>query len=103
MNWLFLGVATPWPAVKLTCAEIGNCNTKTPTIDVAFTNAAHLIIGLVGLLAVVVIIVSGLQMVLSGGNAKQVQGAKQTLLYAVIGVVVAILAYAIVSFVAKTV
>jgi hypothetical protein len=96
-RWFF---ASPY---NVTCGDIGNCSAKTPTIDVAFTNAAHLIIGLVGMLAVVVIIVSGLQMMLSAGNAKQVQTAKQTLTYAVVGVVVAILAYAIVSFIATSV
>jgi hypothetical protein len=90
-------------ALKVDCATIGNCSAKTPTLDVAFSNAAHLIIGLVGGLAVVFIIVGGLQMVLSAGNPKQVQTAKQTITYAVIGVVVAIMSYAIVTFIAQSV
>jgi hypothetical protein len=38
-RWFF---ASPY---NVTCGDIGNCSAKTPTIDVAFTNAAHLIIG----------------------------------------------------------
>ena len=96
-QWFF---ASPY---NVTCADIGNCSAKTQTLDAAFTNTTHLIIGLVGMLAVVVIIVSGIRMALSAGNAKQVQAAKQTLTYAVVGVVLAILAYAIVSFIATSV
>jgi hypothetical protein len=45
------------------------------------------------------IIVGGLRYVLSAGDPKNTQAAKDTILYAVIGVVVALLAYAIVNFV----
>jgi uncharacterized membrane protein YjfL (UPF0719 family) len=48
---------------------------------------------------VVVIIVAGIMFTTSGGNADSVKKAKSMLLYAVIGIVVSILAYAIVNFV----
>ncbi len=87
---------------NISCADIGNCNNKTPTLDVAFANTAHLIIGLIGGLAVIFIIYAGIQFTLSGGNSKTVQSAKATLTYAVVGLVLAIAAYAIVSFVATS-
>ena len=37
--------------------------------------------------------------VVSGGDSQKVEGAKNTILYAVVGIVVAILAYAAVNFV----
>jgi hypothetical protein len=45
------------------------------------------------------LIVGGLRYVLSGGDPKNTQAAKDTILYAVVGIVVALLAYAIANFV----
>ena len=50
-------------------------------------------------ISVIVIIVAGLKYVTSAGNPSAISSAKTTILYAVIGLVIAILAYAIVNFV----
>ena len=52
-----------------------------------------------GAISVIMIIVGGIRYATSQGDQTQMQSAKNTILYAVIGVVVAIAAYAIVSFV----
>lgn len=54
---------------------------------------------ILGAIAVIMIIVGGIRYATSGGDASQTKAAKDTILYAVIGLVVAILAYAIVNFV----
>ncbi len=54
---------------------------------------------IIGALSVVMIIIGGLRYVTSGGNPTSVTGAKNTILYAVVGLVVAFLAYAAVNFV----
>ncbi len=54
---------------------------------------------LIGIISVIVIIIGGLRYVTSAGNSSQVSGAKDTILYAVVGLIVAISAYAIVNFV----
>jgi hypothetical protein len=48
------------------------------------------------------IVIGGLRYVISGGDASQVQAAKNTILYAIIGIIIALLAYAAVSFVTTT-
>lgn len=53
----------------------------------------------IGILSVVFIIVSAIQITTSGGDAEKVKKARRTLLYAVIGLVVAILAGVIVSII----
>lgn len=53
----------------------------------------------VGIVAVVMIIVGGLKYITSGGDSGNVSGAKNTILYAVIGLVVVALAQFIVRFV----
>ena len=47
-------------------------------------------------------IVGGLRYVTSGGDAKAVGAAKDTILYAIIGIVVAVISYALVSFVIQS-
>lgn len=64
-----------------------------------FHTIANVLIYLVGAIAVIMLIIGGLRYVISQGNKDSVNSAKDTILYAVIGIVVAILAYAIVNFV----
>lgn len=64
-----------------------------------FQTIANVLIFIVGAVSVIMLIVGGLRYVLSSGNASAVEGAKNTILFAIIGVVVAALAFAIVSFV----
>jgi hypothetical protein len=45
------------------------------------------------------IVLGGIRYTTSNGEASQVKGAKDTILYAVIGLIVAIMAFAIVNFV----
>ena len=57
----------------------------------------------VGILAVIILIWGGIRYILSGGDSGAVSSAKKTILYAVVGLIVAILAYAIVNFVITTI
>ena len=59
----------------------------------------NVLLFLVGALSVVFIIVAGIYFSISNGNAEQVKRAKNTMTYAVIGLIVSILSYAIVNFV----
>lgn len=54
---------------------------------------------ILGVLSVVMIIYGGITYTISAGDSKQVEKAKGTILYSVIGLIVAILAGAIVNFV----
>lgn len=77
-------------------------NNSTVPTDLSgdvFGRVANILIFLVGALAVLVIIFGGLRYVTSTGDAARVKQAKDTILYGIIGLVIAILAYAIVTFV----
>jgi len=52
-----------------------------------------------GLICVIVIIIGGIRYTTSNGEQAQLTAAKNTILYALVGLVLAILAYAIVNFV----
>lgn len=64
-----------------------------------FKRITDVMLFLIGALSVIMLIIGGVRYVLSGGESGKVQEAKNTILYACIGVVVAILAYAVVNFV----
>ena len=54
---------------------------------------------IIGFLSVVMLIFGGLRYIISGGNAAAVTAAKNTILYAIVCLIIAIFAYAIVNFV----
>ncbi len=64
-----------------------------------FSQISSVLLFIVGAIAVIMIVIGGLRYVISGGDASQVQAAKNTILYALVGIIVAILAYAAVNFV----
>ena len=57
----------------------------------------------VGVVSVIMIIVGGFQYVISGGDSSKVGNAKNTILYAIIGLVIVAFAQIIVNFVLTTV
>ena len=63
------------------------------------TNILNVIIGVLGIVAVIVIIFGGVQYMTSTGDASKVKKAKDTILYGVVGLVIVILAFAIVNFI----
>lgn len=56
-------------------------------------------LGIIGFVAVVMIIFGGIQYTTSAGDATKVTKAKNTILYGIVGLVIALLAFAIVNFV----
>ena len=63
------------------------------------TTVVNTMLFIVGFLSVIMLIWGGLRYIISGGNATAVTAAKNTILYAIVGLIIAIFAYAIVNFV----
>ena len=63
------------------------------------TNIINTILIVLGMIAVIMIIIGGIRYTTSNGDSGQIASAKNTVLYAVVGLVIAIMAYAIVNFV----
>lgn len=74
-----------------------------PTVDTAISAAINLISIVVGVIAVIMIIVGGLKYILSSGDSNNINSAKNTILYAIIGLVIVAFAQIIVKFVLKKV
>lgn len=52
-----------------------------------------------GIVAVIMIIMGGIKFIISNGNQEKIKSARDTILYSVVGLVVTIVAFAVVSFV----
>ncbi len=63
------------------------------------TSISNLLLFVVGALSVLMLIFGGLRYATSGGSDAAVTAARNTILYAIVGLVVCFLAYAIVNFV----
>ncbi len=77
----------------------GKCSTGGKTLEAGFKDIANTLIFIIGAISVIVIIIGGFRYVVSAGNDQAVAGAKNMVLFAVVGLVVAIMAYAIINFV----
>jgi len=64
-----------------------------------FTTVVNVLLFIIGALSVIMLIWGGIRYTTSGGNSSSVTAAKNTIMYAIIGLVVAFLAYAIVNWV----
>lgn len=67
--------------------------------DGIFTTITNVLLFIIGAVSVIMLIIGGIRYTVSGGDQTAVTSAKNTILYAIIGIVVALLAYAVVNFV----
>lgn len=78
------------------------CKSEQKPLAQTITDIVKFVVGFLGVIAVIVIIWAGWTYVTSAGASDKVMLAKRTILYAVIGLVVTIMAGAIVAFVVNT-
>lgn len=72
---------------------------SAPSLGSRIKDVVNIILYILGAIAVVMIVIGGIRYVLSNGESGAIKSAKDTILYSVIGLIVAILAYSIVNFV----
>jgi len=68
-------------------------------VTVVVQNVIYAAFLFAGIVAVILIIYSGIKFILSGGDPKQVEGARKTLTYAIIGFIVILLSFAILNLI----
>lgn len=64
-----------------------------------FTTLTNVMLFAVGAISVIMVVIGGLRYVISGGNSTNITTAKNTILYAIIGLIISMLAYALINFV----
>ena len=96
-------LATTAPALAATSADEGaNAAQASGTPSDLMTQIrtiTNTLLLFIGIAAVIMLIVGGFRYIFSAGDQSAVGSAKNTILFSVIGIVVALLAYAIVNFV----
>ena len=69
------------------------------TSGTLITKLINVMLFIIGVLSVIMIVYGGILYVISAGDSGRVSKAKNTIMYAIVGLIVALLAYAIVNFV----
>ena len=82
-----------------TVREANGCEGSEDKLPGIVINIINAIITVLGIVAVIFIIIGGVQYMTSTGDAPKVKKARDTILYAVIGLAVCVLAFIIVNFV----
>lgn len=86
---------------NIQCLDGTTCETNLPTVAAnssTVQTVLQLVFGIVAALTVIYIIVAALKFITAQGNPQEAAKARQTIVYAVIGLVVALSAEAIVTF-----
>ena len=81
------------------CAGDSGLTRQDPRILVG--NIIRVVLGLLGIVALVIVLMAGFQWMTSAGNSEKVEGAKKMLLSAVIGLAIILSAYAVTDFVLR--
>lgn len=71
--------------------------------DGIFNQITSIALGIIGAISVIMLIWGGLRYIISGGDSKKITDAKNTILYAIIGLIIALLSYAIIRFVLNSI
>lgn len=82
-------------------ARTGKCTTTGKELaggtDSYLSTFVNLLLFIAGAVAVIVIIVGGIRYITSTGDAMRIKQAKDTVLYGIVGLVIALISYAIVN------
>lgn len=84
------------------CPSGGNatvCGNNGDKLFDIIKNVINVMLYAAGIIAVIMIVIGGINYAISSGDNAKVVSAKNTVLYAVVGLIIAALAYAIVNFV----
>lgn len=88
------------PAKDAACEAIGGCDASAgTTLEGTVKTIIDILSAIVGIIAVIMIIVGGFKFVTSGGDSSATKSARDTILYAIVGLVIVAIAQAIVWFV----
>lgn len=95
----------------MTAAAEGDIKTVQDGVDAVYVNGlprnlfdvvkqvSVTVLGVVAIISVIMLIYGGIRYIISGGDSKKVTDAKNTVLYAIIGLIICFLSYAIITFV----
>ena len=93
-----------WDTSYTKCSEgKGGIANKEDDLMKVLNTVINVVLGVIGFVAVAMIILGGISYTTSQGDAAKTTKARNTILYGVVGLVIALLAFAIVNFVLNSV
>jgi len=75
------------------------CGSKNDDASNSIKNVINILLFVLGMISVLMIVIGGVRYTTSGGDSSSTKGAKDTILYSIVGLIIAMLSYAIVNFV----
>ena len=91
------GSSSPAGQINAGTSAVGGSG--APTLGSVIKTIINVLLYILGAIAVVMIVIGGIRYTTSNGEGQAISSAKNTILYSVIGLIVAVMAYAIVNFV----
>ena len=88
-----------WNAIISSCYSGADKVATLKCIPAVFQNLVTAALLFAGVVALFFIIFGGIKLILSQGDPKQVEGAKHTLTYAILGLVLILLSFLILNFI----
>ena len=83
--------------------QAAGCDGSNNALPSVIINILNGIIAVSGLIAVIFIVIGGINYMTSAGEASKIEKAKKTILYSVIGLAICALSFAIVNYVIKNI
>jgi hypothetical protein len=87
MNWITI------------LAQVTSKSLPKATVTTSMSSVLKVVFTFVGIISVIFVAIGGLKYTLSSGDPQQIKQAKETILYALIGLVLAVSMFTIISFV----
>jgi hypothetical protein len=87
---------------QVSCGASTGCDTGLPVVSASSTQVQQIlqiVFGILSALAVLMTVIAGFRYVIAQGNPQEITKAKNTIIYSLVGLVVALTAEAIVTFV----
>jgi len=80
-------------------ADVAKADNVPGDLNSVFGTAVNILLYVIGAISVIMLIVGGIRYTVSNGDSTQITNAKNTIMYAIVGLVIAFLAYAIVNWI----
>ncbi len=96
-------IRTIFGAVQVTPDQIHIPQTKLDAASGGLHNILQIVFGFAGAIALVVVVLAGLRFVLAAGDPQKTAQARNSIIYALAGLAVCILAFSVVTFVLKSI
>lgn len=92
MNWLYL-------IADSLASKPSDLGLPSVGIDSGLKTIVNVVFTILGLVSVIFVIAGGIKYILSGGDSAGIKNAKETITYAIVGLVISMLAFGIVNYI----